>query len=199
MGLETKCQARIGGEDWVAGKLHVDSVAISFAARGVKWSANLDGKLKAKTNEGQLVVGSGKSSATFALGDAAEKWLDKVLHPPSRLDKLAIKPDQTCFLSAGLDKDFLDELANSGTETTKSIAKATIAIVLIESAADLTKASRTVSSAQPKTQFWFLWPKGVSEVTQADVMAMAAEAGMGPSKACSFSDRLSAMRFLKKA
>src|SRR5205823_1721479 len=52
--------------------------------------------------------------AELELGKAAEKWAEKILHPPSRLDKLGVKAGSTVRLVGEFDADFVEELRGSG-------------------------------------------------------------------------------------
>src|SRR5260370_8500504 len=48
--------------------------------------------------------------ASLELGAAAEKWAHKILHPPSRPDKLGIKPALTAPLPTHFAPGFLAQL-----------------------------------------------------------------------------------------
>jgi hypothetical protein len=88
MGLEAKCAAVIARRT-LSGTLHVDSKDLTFQAKDLKWALPLHPRPRARENSGWLEV----PGAKFEIGPAAAKWLDKILHPPSRLAKLGIKPE----------------------------------------------------------------------------------------------------------
>src|SRR5581483_11903641 len=48
--------------------------------------------------------------AELELGAAAEKWAHRILHPPSRLDKLGVKEGLSARLVGEFDADFRAEL-----------------------------------------------------------------------------------------
>src|SRR5262245_64829269 len=50
--------------------------------------------------------------AALELGAAAEKWVRRILHPPTLADKLGLKPGLTVRLSGEFPADFLEALQN---------------------------------------------------------------------------------------
>lgn len=198
MGLEAKCQARFGTQSAVLGKLHLDSVALTFSGGGIKWRLSLQAKRKAIVAEGWLFVASGRQSAAFELGNQARKWLEKIQHPPTRLDKLGIKPGHTCLLQGKFPPEFLAELKQAKVATSRSAGNSQVALLLVESPRELKRWDQLLLKAQPKTHFWLVWPKGTEAITQEDVLNYAADLGLGPNKSCAFDARLTAMRFMKR-
>src|SRR5207245_10117653 len=61
----------------------------------------------AKAVDGELRLQIAQGLAIFQLGAAAEKWREKILHPKSRLEQLAVKPGASIHLLQDLDPDFL--------------------------------------------------------------------------------------------
>ena len=62
----------------------------------------------ATARDGTLHVTFGERRAAFAIGEAAEKWAKRITNPPSRLDKLGIKPGMTVAI-LGVDDASLRE------------------------------------------------------------------------------------------
>ena len=60
--------------------------------------------------DGRLHLQFPGGPAVLELGAAAEKWVHKILHPPTRADKLGIKLGLTVRLAGEFDSGFLDEL-----------------------------------------------------------------------------------------
>src|SRR5689334_4330671 len=117
MGNEATCKVRFGKHE-SEGKALLETNEVLF--RG-------DFRLKipfstiksAKTVDGELRLQIAEGLASFHLGAAAEKWLQKILHPKSRIEKLGVKPGAKVSLIGGFDSGFLREVG----ELTKSIAK----------------------------------------------------------------------------
>lgn len=197
MGLETKCKAKIEGREY-EGKLHVDSKELHFSCREKKWSHPVGASVAAKIAKGSLVIGSGKQAVSFELGEESEKWLTKILNPPSRMKKLGIKAEQKICLQGKFDSEFIGELAASGASLVKSVAAADLVLAIAETVEDLLGLSKSIEKLDTGKSIWILWPKGVQVIKDSQVIDFCRSFGMGPGKSCSFDDRLTAMRFTKK-
>src|SRR5881394_51448 len=121
MGNEALCKARFGKQE-SEGKALLETSEVRF--RGdfqlkipfstIKSAKAVDGELRLQTAEGVAI---------FHLGGAAEKWLKKILHPKSRIEKLGVKAGAKVSLIGKLDSEFLCEVG----ELTKSIIRGTAA------------------------------------------------------------------------
>lgn len=198
MGLEAACRGVIDGKAH-SGRLHVDSKEIAFSSPGVKWKHPVGAGTKARVTGGRLEVGSGKKLASFELGDDAGKWLEKVLHPPSRLKKLGVKPGQMVFLKGAFPGGFVDELVAGGAGLARTVAACTLALALVKSTRELAAVDGMIERLSPGASIWIVWPKGTGRpVSQSGVMELFARHAMGPGKTCAFDDELSALRFTRK-
>lgn len=197
MGLEAKCIANIQGIAY-SGTLHFDSKEIAFSCRQIKWRQAVGPSVTAKTVGGSLVIGKGKNEAIFEIGDEAIRWLDKVLNPPSRTKKLGVKQGQKIVLSGSFAVEIQLELREAGATLTKSIEQCALLLCLVERTEELPRLRNAMEKLSSGKSLWAVWPKGVRSITQKEIMDLAAEFGMGPGKACSFDDRLTAMRFTQK-
>ena len=198
MGLElNNCQATIKGTK-TCGKLHVDSNALEFRGDGVRWSVKVGSGTTAQIADGQLTVRRGSKVASFLIGDKAGKWQDKILHPPTRMTKLAAKPGMKFLLRGDFDDRFVDELAGAGLVATRMPSKCEIAFVLLLAPADLKRFAKAIDSVAVGTHVWAVWPKGKELIQQGQVIGCAREKGLGPGKGIAFDETHSAMRFTKK-
>ena len=68
----------------------------------------------ATARDGTLYVRFGKKSAEFAIGSAAEKWARRITSPPSRLDKLGVKPGMTIASIGGHGRSVSDRSDGAG-------------------------------------------------------------------------------------
>src|ERR1017187_6442345 len=93
MGQEKECRLRRGGRT-LEGKalLETDHLLFRGAERRKISFSDLTG---VAAPGGPLRLDWGGGRAEFELGAAAEKWAQKILHPPSRLDKLGVKAGVT--------------------------------------------------------------------------------------------------------
>src|SRR5215468_5844184 len=68
----------------------------------------------ATAHDGCLRVRFGKRVAELQIGQVAEKWAKLITNPPSRLDKLGVKPGMRVILVAFPDDAFEAELSARG-------------------------------------------------------------------------------------
>ena len=197
MGLEAKVVAR-QGQNVVEGRLFLDSRALSFRSKELKWSVDLGPKVQADVARGQLTVREGRKKIIFEIGEKAQRWADKILNPPSRMTKLGVKAEQKCWLSKGFNKEFRDELKQQGASITRQPDACDLAFCFIADRTRLDQLEEVVNQLSVGTNVWVVWPKGVTGISRSEVMEEARSLGMGPSKTASFDDEHSSMRYAVK-
>src|SRR5215813_6363214 len=118
MGNEATCKVRFGEQE-SQGKALLETGEVLFRGdfrlkipfSSIKSAKAVDGELRLQTAEGL---------ASFHLGAAAVgKWLEKILHPKSRIEKLGVKAGSKVSLIGRFDADFLSEVR----ALTKSVTK----------------------------------------------------------------------------
>lgn len=197
MGLELRVRARYKRQE-SDGRLHLDSQELNFRGTEFQWSTRIGQGIKAVATNGRLVVRADREQIEFDVGETAEKWVEKILNPPSRLQKLGVKTEMKCWVSSGFDSGFKDELTSNGSLLVKKIAECQLAFFLLTKRSDLTKLVSSVSELPLGVNIWIVWPKGTDAVSQKDVMQTARECGMGPSKTAAFDASHSSLRFALK-
>jgi hypothetical protein len=127
------------------------------------------------------------------LGAAAEKWAQKILHPPSLLDKLGVKAGVAVRLEGRFDAEFSRELKAVGT---KAAGKMTDLIFLAAAGiADLARIPGLVRKLQPAGGLWVIYPKGVETIREIDVIEAGRAAGLKDTKVVRFSATHTGLRF----
>jgi hypothetical protein len=136
--------------------------------------------------------------ASFDLGPFAPKWADKILHPPSRLQKIGVKPAWRVSAINIDSDDFLHELTAAVADVVVGrAAKASDAIFFgATREADLAKLERLKSSLKPDGALWIVRPKGRPEISEAAVMRAGKAAGLVDVKVVSFSPTHTAEKFV---
>ena len=152
----------------------------------------------ARAAGGSLAIRFGDRTATFDLGAPAARWADKITNPPSRADKLGIKPGLTVLLAGISDAAFRDELER---REVKIVAKAPAAgadvvFVGVERPAALARLDRLRLAIKPNGAIWVVRPKGKGGVSESAVMAAGRQAGLVDVKVVSFSDTHTAEKFV---
>jgi hypothetical protein len=194
MGYEAKTQARIGGR-WqdVAAQLEEKEIVL----RGeVRLRVPLAGAKDVRADQGVLSLTHDGQALALRLGEQAERWAARIAHPPSRLDKLGVKPGLR-VQAIGLDHDpsFLDEVRGRGA-TVSSRGAADLVFFRIESARELARLAPLTKAIAPDGAIWVLWPKGRKELREDDVRAAALALTLVDVKVVSFSDLLSGLKLV---
>src|SRR5271166_498649 len=108
MGRELLCSIRSGGKT-TSGKALLETNEIIF--RGdFRLKIPFASLKSVAARDGELHLKWGNESAVFNLGEQAEKWAHKILHPKSTAQKLGIKPGLVISAIAMGDGDFVKAL-----------------------------------------------------------------------------------------
>jgi len=191
MGQEKDCTMRCRGRAF-AGKALLESDHLLF--RGGERVKILFGALDSVAADGgTLRLEWDGTSAEFDLGPAAEKWARKILHPPSRLQKLGVKPGLSVRLQGMFDTDFTGELKSAGAAP----AGKTAALIFLSAArrADLARIAALARRLEPDGCLWVIYPKGNAAIREIDVIEAGRAAGLKDTKVASFSSTHTGLRF----
>ncbi len=138
---------------------------------------------------GKLKIQFAEGSAVFHLGTAAEKWADKIRNPPSRLDKLGIKPGTKVHLINKHDDDFKRELAERGAVLEKS--KPDLVFLSAKNKDQLVELAYLTKGSP----VWVIYPKGLQAITENDVIKAGRSVGFADIKVVAFSATHTALKF----
>jgi hypothetical protein len=149
---------------------------------------------------GTLHVRFAGKRAAFEIGAAAAKWADRITKPPSRLDKLGIKPGMQVALVGAVEADFEREVAARGAAVSRLVPagaqRADAVFYLATARADLARVPSLSRALAPGGALWILRPKGRPEISEADTMAAGKKAGLVDVKVVSFSETHSAEKYM---
>jgi hypothetical protein len=186
MGQELKCRVEFG-EQSSEGKALLESTEIVFRG-GFRLKIAFQAILSMQAADGKLKIKFPEGLAVFHLGDKAEKWADRIRNPPSRLDKMGVKPYSKIQLIGKFDNDFKHELVIRGAVRVKS--KPDIAFLAVKQKDDLVELAYLTESP-----VWIVYPKGLKNITENDVLAAGRAAGFSDIKVCAFSATHTALKF----
>jgi hypothetical protein len=197
MGAELICTAKSDGKT-VKGKARLEAGTLEFRGGDLRLSIPFKEIRKVSARGGTLAVQSDRGDVSLVLGDAAEKWAFKIQHPPTRFDKLGVKPSWRVSALGVDDQAFLDELEGA-------VAQLSIGRVLKESdaifvgatkEAELSRLGALKASLKPNGALWVIRPKGRPEISERAVMAAGKAAGLVDVKVVSFSPTHTAEKFV---
>ena len=138
--------------------------------------------------------------AELEIGDAAAaKWAKRITNPPSRLDKLGVKPGMRVGLLGLKDPAFEAELASRDARVVRSAASRTRVDLLFYRAAHreaLEQLAVLKDRIEPDGALWVVRPKGRAEITGSETMAAGKRAGLVDVKVVSFSETDTAEKFV---
>ena len=147
--------------------------------------------------EGDDLVLSDGTRFTLEPGQA-EKWVHAIQNPPSRLDKLGVKPGMTVVIDGVEDEAFLTELATR-VEPVEAEEGVDLLFLAAEDLADLDRLEDWGGALADKGAVWVVAQKGKGAPLK-DVEILEAVRGLGfvDTKVCAFSSTHSALRFVKR-
>jgi hypothetical protein len=142
-----------------------------------------------------LDISSADGLLSLHLGPAAPKWAHKILHPPSRLDKLGVKPNMLVSIAGLKDDSLTAELEARGVEVrARPVKDSDIIFLGAEKKADLERVATLSGSIKPAGGIWIVYPKGMPHIKEGDVIAAIRTAGLVDVKVASFSATHSALK-----
>src|SRR5262245_10595038 len=113
MGAEANCAITVNAVTrW--GKARLETVVLSLRAADLKLDVPISEMKNVKEASGELTFKCRDGVVGLQLGPAAAKWADKILHPPSRIAKLGIKPGFRVSFVGTIDRAFVAEVRSAG-------------------------------------------------------------------------------------
>ncbi len=199
MGQETNCKARFGKDGF--GKL-VSSGHAMLETDFVLFRGDFRAKIpfksmrKVKAAGAWLKIDAAEGSLELELGPTmASKWEQKILHPPSRLDKIGVKHGHKVVILGIEDAALAGEVAARGALIAKRAAAGTdIVFFGAGKKLDLDRLESLKPAIHPDGAIWIVYPKGVKQITEGDVMAATKAAGLVDIKICAFSTTHTALK-----
>jgi len=155
--------------------------------------------LKNLRTEGDDLVLSDGTRFTLEPGQA-DKWLYAIQNPPSRLDKLGVKPGMTVVVDGVEEPAFLDELATRVEPVALDEADGVDLLFLAaDDLADLDRLEDLMWILADKGAVWIVSQKGKgAPLKDTDVLTAARGFGLSDTKVCAFSKSHTALRFVRR-
>jgi hypothetical protein len=187
MGREAKCEGKLGSQR-SAGKALLETSELIFRGdfrvkvpfKAITALAVKGPNLTLKWPEGELTLNLGVTQAP--------KWAEKIRNPPSRLDKLGVKPQSTVAVLGTLEMDLLGELQGRAARVDRKLgAPVDLLFLAAEARADLERLSRLKDSIVPDGAIWVVRRKGSPTISEGDVRAMSKAAGLVDTKVAALS------------
>jgi len=205
MGNEAICKVRFGKQE-SEGKALLETSEIIF--RGdFRLKIPFSGIKSAMAADGELLLRTADGVAVFHLGEAAEKWRDKILHPKSRIEKLAVKAGMRVSLLGKFGEDFLREVRGRTNSVVRGetaadskfisfAADSECIFLAADSKEDFAALPRIAKAMSGAAALWIVYPKGQKHITENDVLAAGRKVGLKDVKVVGFSATHTALKFV---
>jgi hypothetical protein len=197
MGSDALVTVTIQGRT-VAGKARLETGVLQFRGGDLRLSILFKEMSKVTARGGTLTVMFPGGAASFELGREAERWADKIQHPPSRLDKIGAKPEWRVSAIGIADAGFLAELEGAvGLVSIGRVVKNSDAIFFgVNREVELARLEKLKGSLKPNGAIWIVRPKGRPEISERATMAAGKAAGLVDVKVVGFSATHTAEKFV---
>lgn len=196
MGNEATCKVRFGKQE-SEGKALLETSEVLF--RGdFRLKIPFSNIKSAKTVDGELRLQTAEGLASFQLGTAAGKWLEKILHPKSRIEKLGVKPGARVSLIGELEAEFLREVSGLAKSVAKGRAASESEHIFFgaDSKEDFSALAKIAKAMSGAAALWIVYPKGQKHITENDVLSAGRKAGLKDVKVVGFSSTHTALKFV---
>jgi hypothetical protein len=193
MGQEIECRARIGTRSRMEGKAYLETDYVLF--RGTERFKVGFGELTGvKADGGVLKLEFAGGPLELELGTAAEKWARKILNPPSLMDKLGVKAGLKIRLIGEFPGEFPSDVAERQATLTKG--KCDLAFLAVARTTQLDHMRKLKPNILPGGALWVVYPKGLAEIREIDVIQAGRAAGMKDVKVARFSATHTVLKFV---
>jgi hypothetical protein len=196
MGAEAKCTATISGKKAV-GKALLETDELIFRGEDVRLKIPYKSVSSIDVKDGVLHVAWLSGIASFELGPSAVKWADRIRNPPSRIDKLDVKPGHVVLFVGIRDATLREEIETRGaTVIARVIDPVDTIFVAANERADLRRLVTLQNFLKRDGAIWVIRPKGSSSISENDVMTAGKAVGLVDVKVVRFSETHTAEKFV---
>jgi hypothetical protein len=196
MGYDAACTLHFDGRT-TRGKAFLEQSDLVF--RGpLRLAIPLRDITSAVAGDGALTVRFGRRTATFDLGRVADRWASRIMNPPSRLDKLGVKPGMAVLTAGAVHEGLLEEIGARGARLIKRMLAGATDIVFYgaDRREALGRLPQLKRALKQNGALWIIRPKGSQAITESEVMAAGKKAGLVDVKVVSFSPTHTAEKFV---
>jgi hypothetical protein len=195
VGQEVQCRVEVNGE---ATDARVLLESDELIVRGTRRLRIPFGEITSlETASGRLTVTWASGTASFEVGDRAERWAERIRNPKTIVDKLGVKPGTRVSL-IGVTDDGFRALLRARTDDVaegEPSPDSDLVLLQVDDRADLAQLGGLEPTIKRDGGIWVVAPRGRPDVSEADVLGAGRAAGLVDTKVARFSDTHTAHRF----
>jgi hypothetical protein len=196
MGNEVRCVARIAGKRR-QGKALLETAELIFRGTECRIRIAFGEMLQVTAADGKLHVRTKGGTSVFEVGQVAEKWREKILHPKTRIEKLGVKAGTRVLLLGNAEPAFMAELRKSGADLRgPGSGDSELVFLFVEDKRGLGSVSDAASRLAGAAGLWIAYPKGKKEITEVEVISAGRKTGLKDVKVVGFSPTHTALKFV---
>lgn len=196
MGAEAKCTATISGKKAV-GQALLETDELIFRGEDVRLKIPYKSVSSIDVKDGVLHVAWLSGVASFELGASAVKWADRIRNPPTRIDKLDVKPGQLVLFVGIRDATLREEIETRGaTVLARGFEPVDAIFVAANERDDLRRLATVQRFLKRDGAIWIIRPKGSPHISESDVRSAGKGLGLVDVKVVRFSETHTAEKFV---
>ena len=197
MGNEVKGAVRVADQRH-QGKILLETSEIIFRGTDFRLRIPFAELREVTADDGELRVKTKSGLTVFEVGDTAEKWREKILHPKTRAEKLGVKAGTRVQLTGAFDADFAKELKSNKAVLVRNGGSGfpEIIFLAVQGQRSLDAIAKHAKKTRGAQALWVVYPKGRKEITEVDVISAGRKTGLKDVKVVGFSATHTALKFV---
>jgi hypothetical protein len=194
MGAEARCRLDHEGASH-EGKALLETDELLFrgdgrgTARGYRLAIPFASIRSVQGEDGALHVEFSEGSATFRVGDQAERWAERIRSPKPLIDKLDVKAGQTISIVGVRDSAFLDAVRARAARVVmgRFASDSNLVFLGAENVAALARLEKAAAAITRDGAIWVVHPKGADGLRDIEIFAEAKRLDLTYTKVARFS------------
>ena len=196
MGLEVQGTVTVGGQKVpIQADFGSDRVRLSGGKRGDVPYKQVE---VVSTTKGILKLRVDGTPMEFPIGATVDRLANKIRKPPSRAEKMGIKPGLRAHLVGPIDRAFVNELAKIIPDFAEGRPRTPVDLIVFAAKVtlDLEEVAVLAELIKADGALWVVYKKGKRDPSEDDVLAAGRKAGLKDIKVARFSDTHTALKFV---
>jgi hypothetical protein len=197
MGNEVNGAVR-DGKNRYEGKILLETTELVFRSREYRLKIVFGEIRGLKAADGELRIETRDGVRVFEVGECAERWREKILHPKTRIEKLGAKAGMRVRIAGQSAADFEREIKAGKAEIlgAGNSDSAELTFFFVDAKHPLSKVAGYAKKLKNAEALWIVYPKGQREITESQVIFTGRKAGLKDVKVVGFSATHTALKFV---